>query len=484
MPGPVVVTGVGLATSLGFGVGENWRRLVAGEPGIALLDPGRFPVPLQLPVRLGAMVSRERLAERIRAAVPRGVWNTSADVCHLWLLVALEALARAGLAGGLHGSVRAVAPSGEEGRTTDSAAARAGSSSAQVAAPQAIPAAPPSAAPAGAAPTSDGARVGIFVGNGAGAATFTEQEYANIHTAGKAHLRDVSRMAVPKYMMSSLAGQLSILIGARGPAITVNTACSSGATALVLALDALRAGRVDRAVAGGADLALAGAVLKGFANLAALSLRNDLGAAASRPFDAARDGFVLGEGAACLVLERPETARARGARVLARLAGGAASSEAHNLLSPREHGEAMAECMREALRDAGTRPAEVRHVYAHGTGTPLNDRCEAQAIEAVLPGRPTVSATKALLGHTLGAAGAIDAVLAAYGLGAGEVVPCRNLDTLDVACAIRPARSVRLAPSGPPALSAPTGPLVASATLVNSFAFGGHNATLVLTPDG
>jgi 3-oxoacyl-[acyl-carrier-protein] synthase II len=441
MSEPVVITGLGLITSLGFGLQENWERLSAGESGIALLDPGRFPVPFQLPVRLGAMVPRDRLAERIRAAVPRAIWNTSADVCHLWLLVALEALAMAGLPGAAEG-----------------------------ASPSAAGGSPP---PQRAADSADGERVGIFVGNGAGAATFTEQEYANVYTAEKAHLRDVSRMAVPKYMMSSLAGQLSILIGARGPAVTVNTACSSGATALVLALDALRLGRVGRAVVGGADLPLAGAVLKGFANLGALSVRNDLGAAASRPFDTARDGFVLGEGAACLVLERAGTARARGARPLARLAGGAAASEAYHLLSPRDHGEAMAECMRAALRDADARPEDVRHVYAHGTGTRVNDRCEAEALAAVLPGRPTVSATKALLGHTIGAAGAIDAVLAAFGLVAGQAVPCRNLDAPDPECAVRPARNVNLEAVGA------GGP---AAYLVNSFAFGGHNVTLVLTP--
>ncbi len=429
---PVVVTGLGLATPLGFGLEECWARLIAGDSAIAVLDPGRFSLPVHLPVRLGAMVPRDKLAERIRAAVPRAVWNTSSDVCHVWLLAALEALAMAGL------PLSAADP---ESRGTVEA---------------------------------DGARVGIFVGNGAGAATFTEQEYANVYTAEKAAQRDISRMAVPKYMMSSLASQLSILIGARGPAVTVNTACSSGATAIVLALDALRLGRIDRAIAGGADLPLAGAVLKGFANLGALSVRHDLGAAASRPFDATRDGFVLGEGAACLVLERADAARARGVRPVARLAGGAAQSEAHHLLSPKENGVAMAACMRDALRDAGLAAEAVCHVYAHGTATQYNDRCEAQALNAVLPRPPTLSATKALLGHTIGAAGAIDAVLAAHGIGNGEAVPCRNLDAVDPECAIRPARAARLEEWGEAGRTA---------YLVNSFAFGGHNTTLVLTPE-
>jgi 3-oxoacyl-[acyl-carrier-protein] synthase II len=436
MGASIVVTGIGLATSLGFGVPENWRRLIAGDSGITVLDPGRFAFPLDLPIRLGAQVPREKLAEAVRTAVPRSVWNTSADVCHAWLLVALEALAMAGLPGAVQES------SVEKGASNPAA--------------------------------GDGSpRVGIFVGNGAGAATFTEQEYANVYTAEKAVHRDISRMAVPKYMASSLAGQLSILIGARGPAVTVNTACSSGATALVLALDALRLGRIDRAVVGGADLPLTGAVLKGFANLSALSPRHDRGGAACRPFDAGRDGFVLGEGAACLVLESSVVASARGATPLARIAGGASASEAHNLLAPREDGSAMAACMQEALVDAGVAPDDVRHVYTHGTGTQYNDRCEARALQTVLPHQPTVSATKAMVGHTLGAAGAIDAVLAVRGIGSGEVVPCRNLETPDPECPVSLARESRLTSESS---------TNRTAFLVNSFAFGGHNTCVVVTP--
>ena len=474
MSEPIVVTGLGLVTALGFGVRENWRRLIAGDAGIALLDASRFAVPLELPVRLGAMVPRAALADAIRAAVPRQVWNTSADVCHAWLLAALEALAMAGLpvsAGRRGGSVtEGAAPPRTEGR-----ASLAPPAAAQL--PSAAGAEPPSAT-AAQLPGTAAARTGVYVGTGAGAATFTEQEYANVYTAEKAVQRDISRMAVPKHMASSLAAQLSILIGARGPSLTVNTACSSGATAVVLALDALRLGRVERAVVGGADLPLAGAVLKGFANLSALSPRNERGAAACRPFDAGRDGFVLGEGAACLVLETARTAAARGARAVARIAGGAASSEAHHLLAPQENGVAMAECMREALRDADVAPGQVCHVYAHGTGTEYNDRCEAQALRAVLPHGPTVSATKSQLGHSLGAAGAIDAVLAAHGIAAGEALPCRNLDALDPECPVTPARTVAVPGWGTQGLGVPG----RRAFLVNSFAFGGHNATLVLLP--
>ncbi|HUJ75850.1 MAG TPA: beta-ketoacyl synthase N-terminal-like domain-containing protein, partial [bacterium] len=227
---------------------------------------------------------------------------------------------------------------------------------------------------------------------------------------------------------------------------------------------------VDMAVVGGADMPLVASVLKGFANLGALSAQQARGAQASRPFDAARDGFVLGEGAGCLVLERASHAVGRGATPLARLLGGALTSEAHHLLAPREQGQAMADCMQRALRDAHVDPVQVAHVYSHGTGTHYNDQCEASALNGVLPHRPTVSASKAQLGHTLGAAGAVDAVLAAQSLGTGQVLPLAHLEQLDADCPIQPARQAR------------DGGLEngQGVVLVNSFAFGGHNATLVL----
>ncbi len=412
---PIAVTGLGLATSLGFGLAENWRRLLAGDSGIGELPPESFSLPVRFPVRIGARMDRAELQRRIQAAVPRQVWNTSPEVCHLWLLVALEALSAAGLW------------QGESGLATGVAAER----------------------------------VGVFVGNGAGAAGFIEAEYLNVFTAAKPAQRDISRMAVTKYMASGLAGQLSLLAGLRGPALTVNTACSSAVTATVLALDALRLRRIDVAVCGGADMPIAGAVLKGFANLGALS------PAGSRPFDARRDGFVLGEGAACLVLERAPQAAARGAVARALLLGGAATSEAHNLIAPQEGGVGMEACMLAALADAGLTPAAVGHIYAHGTGTAYNDACEAQAIARVFPQRPTVSASKAQVGHTLGAAGGIDSVLAAHGLGSGAVLPMCHLDKPASDCPILPARA------GQPPLAR------GQAVLIDSFAFGGHNGCLV-----
>lgn len=417
----IAVTGLGMATSLGFGLAENWRRLLAGESEIRAHPAERFLPPIEIPVRLGAALDREALAERVRAAVPRGIWNTSAELCHLWLLVALEALAQAGL----------------------------------------DPARPP----------YDAGRIGIYVGTGGGPVHFIEREYANIYAAEKAFQRDVSRMGVPKYMASSLAAQTSLLTGFRGPAVVLNTACSSGATALLAALDALRLKRIDCALAGGADMPFTGTVSKGFSNLGALSTRNDLGARASRPFDLERDGFVLGEGAACLVLERAEAAAARGAPALAWLRGGAAAAEAHSLLAQREDGGEIERCLTLALEDAGLRAGNVRHVYTHGTSTPANDRCEALALNRLFPHKPTVSAAKALLGHTIGAAAAIDAALAVQGLRHGLAVPVAHVERPDPDCALNLAMR----------REAPDSALREGAVLVDSFAFGGHNAALLFS---
>jgi len=425
----IVVTGIGLSTALGFGLEANWTRLLAGDSAVGLPGPEAFPLPIDMPRAPAARLARDELAERIRRAVPRHVWNTSEEVCHLWLLTALEALAQAGLD-----------------------------------------------ADAGTAPPAL-ERVGVYAGSGAGAGPFIEQEFVNIYTASKAVRRDVSRMAAPKYMASSLASQLSILKGFRGPSMTLNAACASGAMAVLTALDALRLGRVDCAVAGGVDMPVVGSVMKGFYKLGALSAGGDRPARACRPFQLGRDGMVLGEGAGCLVLERQSTAQARGQPVLARLRGGAAASEAHHLLAVREDGVEMARTMMLALEDAAFAAEDVAHVYAHGTGTPYNDAAEAKALARALPHGPTVSATKALLGHTLGAAGAVDAVLAVRSIAAGRVVPlAAAAGEWDPDCAITPARTPEH-----PALRRIPGGGNGAGVLVNAFAFGGHNTTLVFS---
>lgn len=433
-PEPVVVTGLGMVTSLGFGVETNWERLLAGESEIRELPEHMFPLPVTLPVRTGAAVNREALNEEIRRRVPRSVWNTTEQVGHIWLIAALEALEHAGLS-----------PNTENGSGIE----------------------------------GDPRRTGIYVGCGAGASFFAEGEYIRVYTAEKAIQRDISRFAIPMYMSSSLAGQLSIVTGSRGPAMTINTACSSGSTAILTALEYLRSGRIDRAITGGADITLSSATLKGFYKLGALSAPVDGAPSACRPFDLARNGLVVGEGAACLVLERAETAAARGAKPLAHLLGGATNTEAYHLLAPREEGVDMSACMELALEDSRLPPEKVVHVYTHGTGTRYNDACEATALQRVFPHRPTVSASKELLGHTLGAAGPIDSVLAVMGLTRGGVVPLRTLENPDPECPVNPAlESAHPHLPGNGMNSGKDSGIV----MVESFAFGGHNTALLYGP--
>lgn len=435
---PIVVTGLGMVTSLGFGVETNWERLLAGESEIREFPQHMFPLPVPLPVRTGAMVNREALTGEIRRRVARSVWNTTEPTGHIWLVAALEALENAGLR-----------PNAENGSAIE----------------------------------ADPRRTGIYVGCGAGASLFIEGEYIRLYTAEKAFQRDINRFALPMGMSSSLAGQLSIVTGARGPSMTINTACSSGSTAILSALEALRSGRIDRAIAGGADITISSATLKGFYKLGALSTPVDGAPSACRPFDMARNGLVLGEGAACLVLERADTAASRGAEPLAHLLGGANNTEAYHLLAPREEGEDMAACMEMALEDSLQPPEKVVHVYTHGTGTRYNDACEATALQRVFPHRPTVSATKELLGHTLGAAGAIDSVLAVMGQTRGGVVPLRTLENPDPECPVNPA----LESAHPHLPGNGMGPGMKSGTncgivMVESFAFGGHNTILLFGP--
>ena len=420
-----VITGTGLVSALGFGVEHCWGRILAGESGVKRLRAEDFAPPISLPILQGAAVDRDQLAQRIEGAVRRQVWNTSAPACQLWLLAALEAMRQAGLL------------------TPDNTLA--------------APYAP--------------ARVGIFVGNGTGSPGFTEQEYVNVYSADKPAQRDVSRMAVPKSMSSSLAAQLAILTGIQGPSLTLNSACTASHTAIMQALDALRLGRIDCAITGGAELPLSAAALKGFANLGVLAPGEDSPRWACKPFHPQRKGMVLGEGAACLVLESPGAARKRRQSTLATLLGGALNSDGYKLLAPREEASGLVACLRLALADAGAAPESVAHVMTHGTGTSTNDRWEAEALRQVFPHRPTASASKAQLGHTLGAAGALDAVLTVKTLITGKALPMPWLDRPATDCPISPA----------PLGAHPAFTLDDSAkVVVTGLAFGGHNAALVL----
>ncbi|MEW9551856.1 beta-ketoacyl synthase [Nonomuraea sp. NPDC050783] len=274
---------------------------------------------------------------------------------------------------------------------------------------------------------------------------------------------------VPMIMHNALAAAISIRHRILGPSLSVATACASGAHAIAEAARLVRDGTADLVVAGGAEASITPTVLLAFHRCGALSQRNDAPETASRPFDRDRDGFVLAEGAAFVVLENLEHALARDARVYGELSGLGFSSDAHHITAPPEDGEGAARCMRAALADAALTPGEIAHVNAHGSSTPLNDLAEARAIKEVFgPVRVPVTSTKGVTGHAIGAAGAIEAVAAVLALNELAVPPTANLGEPDPRCDIDVVAEVRPMPPGP--------------VMSNSFGFGGHNATLIFSP--
>ncbi len=311
-------------------------------------------------------------------------------------------------------------------------------------------------------------RCGIMVGTG-GASMITGLEELPC-SRDRASWSDVPPHSVPMIMPNATAAALSIHCGSTGPALTYNTSCASGTNAIGEAMHAIRAGVIDVAIAGGAETPLTPAMFRAFGAVRALTRRYNEPGAACRPFDADRDGFVLAEGAAFLVLEQWERARARGARIYAELAGYATNSDAYHIVAPREDGSAAARCMRAALADAGVDPVDVGHVNAHGTSTVYNDRAESQAIrecfgDVELP----VTAPKGVVGHMIGAAGAFEAVVTTLSITQGLVPPVANHHHAD---ADQPLRVV----AGEPLWVRP------APAISNSFGFGGHNACLVLSP--
>lgn len=271
----------------------------------------------------------------------------------------------------------------------------------------------------------------------------------------------------PQIMNNAGAYWISAQHAVTGPSLTVSTACASGGHAVGEGMQLIRSGSADVVVAGGHESALTPTTLLAFRRAGALADGLDDPATASRPFDTGRRGFVLAEGAAFLVLEHPDTARARGARIYAMLTGYGRNSDAYHLTSPHPDGSGARACMAQALADAGVAAADVTHVNAHGTGTVLNDLAEAHAIASLFgPYAVPVTSSKAVIGHSIGAAGALDAVVAVLSVAERLAPPTANLTHPDPHCALDlVTEDPRKLPDGP--------------VLSNSFAFGGHNACLV-----
>jgi len=416
----VVVTGAGAITPAGRGVAATWAGVLAGK-STATLDESLVAAETQ--VALSCRVP----AFDADAELGRGTSRRQDRFTQLALLAAREAVASAGL----------VDPDAVDDRDRIVATG------------------------------VDPDRVGVLLGSGIGGAETWSETYATYLEKGPGR---VSPLFIPKMLSNTAAGAIAIATGARGPNLTINTACAAGASAIGTALQLLRAGVVDVVLAGGVEAGITPLSIAAFAQMGALS-RNDDPTTVSRPFDVNRDGFVMGEGAAVLVLERADHAAARGAEVLGRVAGYGASADAHHATAPPEDGGGAVLAMRRALADAQLEPTDIDHVNAHGTSTPLNDAAESRALRTVLGDHTAsvaVTSTKGVTGHLLGAAGAVEAVIALHVLREGVVPPTAGLHELD------PAIDLDVVRDEPRAVPV-------DAVLSNSFGFGGQNAALVLT---
>lgn len=310
-------------------------------------------------------------------------------------------------------------------------------------------------------------RIGVLIGSGIGGIETLERE---IHNASEKGLNRISPFFIPMMICDMASGQVSIRFGMAGPNSCVVTACATGTHAIGDAAELIRRGLADAMLAGGAEAAITPMGVGGFAACRALSTRsNDEPEKASRPFDALRDGFVIAEGGAVLVLEELESAKARGARILAELIGYGLSADAYHITQPAPEGVGAARSMQYALDDAGVRPEQVDYINAHGTSTGPNDRNETAAVKSVFGEhayQTPISSTKSMTGHLLGAAGALEAMFCVQALRDGAVPPTINLENPDPECDLdyvpHERRRLRL-----------------EVAMSNSFGFGGHNATLV-----
>jgi len=309
-------------------------------------------------------------------------------------------------------------------------------------------------------------RIGVVFGSGVGGIQTLEEQAKILFTRGPDR---VSPFFVPMMISNMAAGQIAMTFGFQGPNFTLVSACASSNHAIGDAFKIIQSGAADVVITGGAEAAITPLALAGFCAMKALSTRNDEPARASRPFDAERDGFVMGEGAAVLILEAEEHARRRGARIYAEICGYGTSCDAYHVTAPDPEGTGAARAMANAVADAGLRPEDIDYINAHGTSTPLNDRVETAAIKRVFGEhayRLAVSSTKSMTGHLLGAAGGLEAVASVLTIFHQVIPPTINYEVPDPECDLdyvpnkaRPAR-VR-------------------AVLSNGFGFGGQNASLV-----
>jgi 3-oxoacyl-[acyl-carrier-protein] synthase II len=404
----VVVTGLGATTPLGGDVATTWDALLAGRSGVSrITDDWIKDYPAQLVARLAADPAEQ--IDRVRA----------------------RRLDRS----------QQVAVIAAEEAWKDAGGAEAG---------------------------IDPLRIAVVVGTGIGGALTLLGQDDVLEEKGP---KRVSPFTIPMLMPNGPAAAVGLAVGAKGGVHAPVSACASGAEAIRWGLDLLRFDRADIVLVGGTEACVHPLPMAGFAAMRAMSTRNDEPERASRPFDKARDGFVLGEGAAALVLEREDTAKARGARIHARLAGAGATADGYDLVAPHPEGEGAGRAIAAALRDAGLSPTDIGHVNAHATSTPVGDTAEAAAIRNSIGEHVLVSATKSQTGHLLGAAGALESVFTILALREQIVPATANLDDPDDDASVQALDIVRHEPRR----------ATLNAAVNDSFGFGGHNIALVFT---
>ncbi len=402
----VVVTGLGATSPVGGDVPSTWAALLAGISGVRRLTEDWAD---DLPARIAGRVAVEptEVIERVKARR----LDRSAQFA---LVAALEAWGDSGLA--------------EE--------------------------------------APDAERVGVAIASGIGGVTTLLSNYDNLLEKGP---RRVSPLAVPMLMPNSPAAHVGLTVGAKAGVHTPVSACASGNEAIAHGIDMIRLGRADVVVVGGTEAAIHPLPMAAFANMMALSRRNEEPERASRPWDRDRDGFVLGEGAAALVIESADHARARGARVYAEVAGAGITADSHDIAQPEPEGRGATRAMQRALREADLAAADIVHINAHATSTPQGDVAECLAITQALGGETdhvVVTSTKSMTGHLLGAAGALESVATVLALQNRVAPPTINLETPDAELTLDVATEQRKLPDGD------------IAALNNSFGFGGHNVAI------
>ncbi|MFF8844006.1 beta-ketoacyl-[acyl-carrier-protein] synthase family protein [Streptomyces sp. NPDC015127] len=408
----VVVTGIGATTPLGGDSASTWEGLVTGRSGVQLLEGERFA---DLPVRIAATAAVDP-----GEVLPRPLARKLDRSAQFAVIAAREAWSDAGF----------TAPAGED---------------------------------AAIAP----ARLGTVIASGIGGVTTLLDQYDVLKDKG---VRRVSPHTVPMLMPNGPSANVGLEVNAQAGVHTPVSACASGAEAIGYAIEMIRTGRADVVVAGGTEAAIHPLPIAAFANMMAMSKNNDEPAKASRPYDTARDGFVLGEGAGVVVLESAEHAAARGAKVYCEALGQGLSADSHHIAQPEPTGRGIAAALRHLLETTDLKPSEVVHLNAHATSTPQGDVAEVKALRSVLGDdldHVAVSATKSMTGHLLGGAGGIETVATVLALHHRTAPPTINVDDLDESV---DADIVRGEPR-----ALPEGTIAA---INNSFGFGGHNVVL------